>query len=51
MAKFKYSALDKDGRESSGVTESTSESRARKELSEQGLTVSRLTEVAVPSEK
>ncbi len=51
MAKFKYSALDKDGRESSGVIESTSESRARKELSEQGLTVSRLTEVAVQSEK
>ena len=51
MAKFKYSALDKDGRESSGVIESTSESRARKELSEQGLTVSRLTEVTVHSEK
>ena len=51
MAKFKYSALDKDGRESSGVIESTSESRARKELTEQGLTVSRLTEVAVQSEK
>lgn len=51
MAKFKYSALDKEGREMSGVIESTSESRARKELTAQGLTVSRLTEVAVQSEK
>ncbi len=50
MAKFKYSALDKDGREMSGVIESTSESRARKDLTAQGLTVSRLTEVAVQSE-
>ncbi len=51
MAKFKYSALDKDGREMSGVIDSTSESRARKELAAQGLTVSRVTEVAVQSEK
>ncbi len=51
MAKFKYSALDKDGREMSGVIDSTSESRARKELTAQGLTVSRLTEVAVQTEK
>ena len=51
MAKFKYSALDKEGREMSGVIESTSESRARKELTAQGLTVSRLTEVAVSAEK
>ncbi|MBQ6534105.1 MAG: type II secretion system F family protein, partial [Opitutales bacterium] len=51
MAKFKYNALDKDGRETSGVVESTSESRARKELAAQGLTVSRLTEVAVAAEK
>ena len=51
MAKFKYSALDKEGREMTGVIESTSESRARKELTAQGLTVSRLTEVAVSTEK
>ncbi len=51
MAKFKYSALDKEGREMTGVIESTSESRARKELTAQGLTVSRLTEVAVSAEK
>ena len=51
MAKFKYSALDKEGREMSGVIDSTSESRARKELTAQGLTVQRLTEVAVQSEK
>ena len=50
MAKFKYNALDKDGRETSGVVESTSESRARKELAAQGLTVSRLTEVAVAAD-
>ena len=32
MAKFKYISLDKEGRELSGVIESTSENRARKEL-------------------
>ena len=51
MAKFKYSALDKDGRELSGVLESTSERTARKELADQGLTVSRISEVAIQSEK
>ena len=51
MAKFKYSALDKDGREMSGVLESTSERTARKELADQGLTVSRISEVAIQSEK
>lgn len=51
MAKFKYSALDKDGRETSGVLESTSERTARKELADQGLTVSRISEVAIQSEK
>ena len=35
MAKFKYIALDKEGRELSGVIESTSENRARKELAAQ----------------
>ena len=51
MAKFKYSALDKEGRELSGVLESTSERTARKELADQGLTVSRISEVAIQSEK
>lgn len=51
MAKFKYSALDKEGREMSGVIDSTSERSARKELTAQGLTVSRLSEVAIQSEK
>ncbi len=51
MAKFKYTALDRDGRELSGVIDSTSESRARKELSAQGLTVSRMAEVAIQTEK
>ena len=51
MAKFKYSALDKDGREMSSVLESTSERTARKELADQGLTVSRISEVAIQSEK
>lgn len=51
MAKFKYSALDKEGREMSGVLESTSERTARKELADQGLTVSRISEVAIQSEK
>lgn len=36
MAKFKYIALDKEGRELSGVIESTSENRARKDLAAQG---------------
>ena len=51
MAKFKYSASDKEGRELSGVLESTSERTARKELADQGLTVSRISEVAIQSEK
>lgn len=51
MAKFKYSALDKEGRELSGVLESTSERTARKELADQGLTVSRISEVAIQPEK
>ena len=51
MAKFKYTALDKEGREMSGVIESTSESRARKELSAQGLTVSRMAEVTIQADK
>ena len=51
MAKFKYSALDKEGRELNGIIDSTSERSARKELASQGLTVSRMTEVAVQSEK
>ena len=46
MAKFKYIALDKEGRELSGVIDSTSESRARKDLAAQGFTVSRIAEVA-----
>ncbi len=46
MAKFKYKALDKEGRELSGVIESTSENRARKELAAQGFSVSRIAEVA-----
>lgn len=46
MAKFKYIALDKEGRELSGVIESTSENRARKELAAQGFSVSRIAEVA-----
>ena len=50
MAKFKYIALDKDGRELSGTIDSTSESRARKELSAQGLNVSRSGEVTLQSE-
>ncbi len=40
MAKFKYIALDKEGRELSGVI------RARKELAAQGFSVSRIAEVA-----
>ena len=51
MAKFKYIALDKDGRELSGTIDSTSESRARKELSAQGLNVSRIAEVTLQAEK
>lgn len=35
----------------SGVIDSTSERSARKELTAQGLTVSRLSEVAIQSEK
>ena len=46
MAKFKYIALDKEGRELSGVIESTSENRARKELAAQGFSVSRIAELA-----
>ena len=46
MAKFKYIALDEEGRELSGVIESTSENRARKELAAQGFSVSRIAEVA-----
>ena len=52
MAKFKYIALDKEGRELSGVIESTSENRARKDLAAQGFSVSRIAEVAaIASEK
>lgn len=51
MAKFKYVALDKEGREVSGMVDSTSESRARKELAAQGLTVSKMAEVALEGEK
>ena len=52
MAKFKYIALDKEGRELSGVIESTSEKRARKDLAAQGFSVSRIAEVAaIASEK
>lgn len=52
MAKFKYIALDKEGRELSGVIESTSENRARKDLAAQGFLVSRIAEVAaIASEK
>lgn len=51
MPKYKYVALDKDGREVSGAIESTSENRARKELSAQGYTVSRMAEVAVQADK
>ena len=51
MAKFKYIALDKDGRELSGTIDSTSESRVRKELSAQGLNVSRIAEVTLQAEK
>ncbi len=47
MAKFKYVATDKEGRELSGVVESTSESRAKRDLAAQGLTVQRVAEVAV----
>ena len=46
MAKFKYIVRDKEGRELSGVIESTSENRARKELAAQGFSVSRIAEVA-----
>ncbi len=51
MAKFKYIATDKEGREVSGTIESTSESRAKKELTAQGLKVSRMAEVAVTASK
>lgn len=52
MAKFKYIALDKEGRELSGVIESTSENRARKDLAAQVFLVSRIAEVAaIASEK
>ena len=52
MAKFKYIALDKEGRELSGVIESTSENCARKDLAAQGFSVSRIAEVAaIASEK
>ena len=44
MAKFKYMALDKEGREISGVIDSTSENRARKDLASQGIKVSRIAE-------
>ena len=47
MAKFKYIALDKDGRELSGTIDSTSESRARKELSAQGATENQIGAVRI----
>lgn len=50
MAKFKYMALDKEGREISGVIDSTSENRARKDLASQGIKVSRIAEVTVATE-
>jgi len=51
MAKFTYTAADKDGHEMEGTIESTSESRARKELAAQGLTVSKMSEVVVAEKK
>lgn len=43
-------AQDSEGREISGVIDSTSESRARKELAAKGINVTRLAEVAVTAE-
>ena len=51
MAKFTYTAADKDGHEMEGTIESTSESRARKELAAQGLTVSKMSEVVITEKK
>ena len=51
MAKFKYTAVDKDGHELEGTIDSTSESRARKELAGQGLSVSKMSEVVVTERK
>lgn len=52
MAKFKYIALDKEGRKLSGVIESTSENRARKDLTAQGFSVYRIAEdTAIASDK
>ena len=51
MAKFKYIASDKEGHQLEGTIDSTSESRARKELAGQGLTVSKISEVVVTERK
>jgi type IV pilus assembly protein PilC len=51
MAKFKYIASDKEGHQLEGTIDSTSESRARKELAAQGLTVSKISEVVVTERK
>ena len=52
MAKFKYIALDKEGRELSGVIEATSEHRARKERAAQGFSVASLADgAAIASDK
>ena len=47
MAKFAYTAADKEGHEIEGTIESTSESRARKELASQGFTVTTMSAVVV----
>ena len=51
MAKFAYTAADKEGHEIEGTIESTSESRARKELASQGFTVTKMSEVVVTEKK
>ena len=51
MAKFKYIASNKDGNQIEGTIDSTSESRARKDLAAQGLTVSKISEVVVTERK
>ena len=51
MAKFAYTAADKEGHEIEGTIESTSESRARKDLASQGFTVTKMSEVVVTEKK
>ncbi len=51
MPKFKYTASDKDGHTLEGAIDAISESRARKQLAEQGLSVERLSEMVVTERK